>query len=54
MKKCTKNSFPTEQAARRVVVRMGRAKQNRPYYCHRCQGWHLTSMSRRAHQEAIA
>jgi hypothetical protein len=46
--KCGKNTFATEAKARDVashVLSMGRAKQQRSYYCQRCKGYHLTSMS---------
>jgi hypothetical protein len=47
---CRKNRFPTKEAAKaigRMVVKMGRADQNRAYYCQHCKAWHLTSMSLR-------
>ena len=55
--KCHKNGFVSKEAARtigKVVVKMGRADQNRPYFCSRCGLWHLTSMSKREYEQQRA
>ena len=44
---CGKATYPRKRdavsAMRRVMCRRkNRPKHIRPYYCHRCRGWHLT------------
>lgn len=51
MSKCKKLVYADEGKALKtasLVVKSGRAKQNRAYHCQACKGWHLTSQSVKA------